>query len=649
MVIKKVSVKKKTSTSKSASITPAFIEQICGRLADGHRVRRTLPDSGRLHIDRQLPFLCVYRQPGQRDDPGTAELVMGEAAYLIVSAKAGMHKSTTALVTAICTTMKEAFGSFLLVEIWTMTAEATAVVGDGNTTAPTFEINLPKQHQLGATVEAFERALAGAHSGAKTRVEVDSVLVNRPCPPGLPSLIQPGVAAKLGCHVMGIAVRPDFRESESGQLFPLQHKLLRRRLAGACKRGFFDFTRRHTTHRPAHYNALGPRAMVKAVWTVDQQLARINNTFDLLLAVTPTNSDQAWSKFKRDHFAKPPRFAYHPVPIDPSLLKRELFKIPIERIEDPVLADLFTQQQQELDRKISLLADRGTRRFIYGSLQLFGRVDDELLQVAQEILAQVPLKGRKKQGESLVDAQAFAARASDEINYMKLTHPDIPSKVIIRKDIVGLMVSSGNMLIGHRLRMPATRVPAAIAHEVGTHILTYLNGRAQPFRQLDSGLPGYDALQEGLAVLAEYLVDGLKMSRLRLLAARVVAVHHMVNGASFPEVFHELEKTHGFTQRTSFTVAMRIFRGGGLTKDAVYLKGLLLLIQYLRDGGQLDPLFVGKFGLEHVPIIKELQLRHVLGPSPLRPTYLDDAGVQERLQRVRSGASLVDLVNGKKS
>jgi hypothetical protein len=74
----------------------------------------------------------------------------------------------------------------------------------------------------------------------------------------------------------------------------------------------------------------------------------------------------------------------------------------------------------------------------------------------------------------------------------------------------------------------------------------------------------------------------------------------------------------------------------------------LRLIDYLRGGGQLDPLFVGKFALAHVPIIQELQLRHVLGPPPLRPSYLSDPKALERLEKVRAGLSLSHLIQGKR-
>ena len=67
-----------------------------------------------------------------------------------------------------------------------------------------------------------------------------------------------------------------------------------------------------------------------------------------------------------------PEFHYRPLAVEPGHLKRRLFDIPVDRIEDPTLAHLFCQKQDELDRKITLLTDIGSRRFLYGSLQVFG-------------------------------------------------------------------------------------------------------------------------------------------------------------------------------------------------------------------------------------------------------------------------------------
>jgi uncharacterized protein (TIGR02421 family) len=208
------------------------------------------------------------------------------------------------------------------------------------------------------------------------------------------------------------------------------------------------------------------------------------------------------------------------------------------------------------------------------------------------------------------------------------------------------MVSRGNLLVGRNARFGISRIEALLSHEVGTHCLTFHNGRAQPFQQLSLGLPGYDELQEGLAVLAEYLAGGLDRIRLRLLAGRVVAVRLLLDGATFVEVFRELHRTHGFTQYSSFTVAARVYRGGGLTKDAVYLRGLDRILGYLRNGGRLDPLFVGKIAARHVPIVEELQLRGVLRPIPVRPRYLESEIAAQRLERLRGGSTVLDLLEG---
>src|SRR5439155_24088255 len=111
--------------------------------------------------------------------------------------------------------------------------------------------------------------------------------------------------------------------------------------------------------------------------------------------------------------------------------------------------------------------------------------------------------------EERLGAAAFAEYARAEIEHYRRLSPRISAAVEIRADIPGLMVAFGNLLVGQRTRIARSRVEAALQHEVGTHLLTYFNGRAQPLRLLYTGLPGHDELQEGLAVLAEYMVGGL--------------------------------------------------------------------------------------------------------------------------------------------
>ena len=185
-------------------------------------------------------------------------------------------------------------------------------------------------------------------------------------------------------------------------------------------------------------------------------------------------------------------------------------------------------------------------------------------------------------------------QARAEFEYYRNVWPDFSPKAEVTGRVAGIMVSRNKLLINRNTALPASRVEALLQHEVGTHLLTYYNGRAQPFRQLYSGLAGYEALQEGLAVLAEYLVGGLDRPRMRQLAARVVAARQLIEGASFVETFHTLHHTFGLPQHSVFRTTMRIHRGGGFTKDAIYLRGLRQILDYVGRGGRVGAPICGQ-------------------------------------------------------
>jgi hypothetical protein len=138
-------------------------------------------------------------------------------------------------------------------------------------------------------------------------------------------------------------------------------------------------------------------------------------------------------------------------------------------------------------------------------------------------------------------------------------------------------------------------------------------------------------------------VGGLTAARLRTLAARVLAAESVLDGASFVDTHRMLADDYGFLPRTAFQVATRVHRGGGLVKDAVYLRGLKRVVDYLAEGGRLETLLVGKISVDHTAVIEELQRRGVLVPPPLRPAYLDDPDTHYRLERLRQDPDLVSL------
>lgn len=624
-------------------ITADFIDEITKRLGDNKQVRRTLPGQGRLHIDRNLPFLFVYRRSKTGVDDGTEQLIKGEASYLVAPSAPRYKSGISSLVKAVIETLSPVFGAFLIVEIWARVAPIDIIDSDNSRTAPEFRILVPDNRIPDETIESIEKALKRIRV-SRNRAIVSTAYLKRPWPEKLYSLLTPGDVLKNNCYSVGIEVSPIYRDPESKEVFPVVLKRIHRGVSVALKQGAYSFSQKRTKANPKNYQSLGRRAVVNAVWEVDRKLAEISNQFDFLMMVTPVNIEQSWNKFSDSRFGREPVFNYRPINFDPSVLKRELYKIPFERIEDPTISAVFHEKLVELERKFSMLRDRNTRSFFYGSMQLFGEMDERLITLSNAILETLPPRSREISGGKKVDANSFAVRARQEISRFSEVYPGITSKVVVRDDISGLMVSSGNLFIGKRLKVPESRVEALIQHEIGTHVLTYINGRNQPLQQLYSGLAGYDELQEGLAVLSEYLVGGLSPPRFRLLAGRVIAAQMLIDGASFIETFRELNHTFGFAGRSAYAITARIYRSGGFTKDAVYLRGLVSLLDYLRGGGKLEPLLVGKISIKNIPLINELQYRKVLKPAILSPKYLNEPKSIERLNELKNGKLIFKLL-----
>ncbi|MCM2373653.1 flavohemoglobin expression-modulating QEGLA motif protein [Aporhodopirellula aestuarii] len=634
----------------------AIAEAACDRLAKNKRVRRNLPGGGRLRIDRQLPFLCLHR--GNEEDAVTRELITSEAAYLFASDSVKHHEGLSHLCSEISAAMQEHFGTFLLIEVWAKDLSAQ------RSSSAEFQIACIDGDAIPSTINAFEEALKAIRVDGRPP-QVNRLVADVAELRGLPSLAS--VCPENGsgaCCTLGLIVNPFYRDRVTGAVYPVALQVLRSQLAIAFRKTVAEFTGNPKGKHKAHYDTLGPSSMVKAARLIDQQLCEVSGSFDFLLQVTPTNADEARMEFAASSSKELPSLRYRHLPYHPNILKRRLFDIEIERVEDPTLAHLFWEKQDEIDRQLTSLRDLHApelalhelpkqSHFLTSSLQLYGTAEDSLVELAEQILerfakappaSQDSASQRSSGKKKCVDSEELASAAREEIDRYHTRMNEFTASVELSDTIAsGIMVSHDRLLISREVSIPRRRLAPLLHHEVGTHLLTYFNGRCQPFRQLYAGLAGYEELQEGLAVLAEYLVGGLTRMRIRTLAARVMAVHWMVNGKSFASVVNRLQRHHRFSRRQSFTTTLRVFRGGGLTKDIIYLRGLRDLLDYLAKGHDIEPLYVGKIGLQHVPYIQELRRRGIITPPRILPRFLDDESARDRLEACR-GKSVLDLM-----
>lgn len=372
---------------------------------------------------------------------------------------------------------------------------------------------------------------------------------------------------------------------------------------------------------------------------VDRELAEIAGMLPWLRLVTPTNVAEQRALFEIS--PGEPEFSYADLP-DLGAIATRLDAVDTEAVADPAVRHFALGKRRELLGVVDLLSSRGTNGFFLAAVGIWGNVEDSLVELALAILAE---PADHSGAREMVTAIAVADAARSAIEDYRLQYPELVAEVHVADDVTGIRVERGHVFIGTDLRMEARRMPSLIAHEVGVHVLTFANGSAQPLLLLAAGLAGYDECQEALGLLAEFLTGNLDRGRMRVLAYRVLAARLCSERSSFVETYDYLRGL-GAGRGLAFTTTMRAHRGGGLTKDAVYLRGIVRLLEYLRADRSLETLLVGKLSLEDEALVTDLLDRGVLMSPPLRPRFLDEDLGRQRLASTRRGLTVGELLGG---
>lgn len=510
---------------------------------------------------------------------------------------------------------------------------------EGSQTLPDFagQLGAGDKGDVGRAAEALETAMRAI------TIDLRHCKVERvPFAPLLPrqfdqSLNEISKVERISLRVPQIHLRP-----EGGEYPAIAHELSTG-IGDVLLRTACAFLDDGSARAPSHYRALGRSAYLAAALKADRKLDRVARSFDFLLSVSPINTDKAFERFIAEGEGRAPHFHYRPLTVDPDEAKRMLYDINLRALEDPLLERLLGEKRHELDAQLTMLATRNTPAFRSASIFLYGAISAELLEDAISILATGGTS--RMHGESL-GSRAVADAASSLAQAYRRVDPAFAPVIQVRDDVAGLMVSGNKLFVGTTISVPADRLQALLAHEVSVHLLTYFNGAAQRLAIFRTGLAGYEGIQEGLGVFAEWAAGGLGRARLRLLAARVVAVAAMERGATFLEVYRDLTREHGFSRRGAFGIAARVFRSGGLAKDAIYLQGFRNIVSLVAAGASLTPFWLGKIATSHVPVIEELLLRELVQPPIFHPSFLEEESAMQRIADLGSGRSFPEIVAG---
>lgn len=618
-----------------ANESPELVDQILDKVGGDKAVRRLLPDGGRIHLDRPLPFLAVHRSKPEKYATAAERVTIAISAYATWPLGGDSSAMGREIVVEATAKLKDQLGEFMVVELYNIAPDDNAT----NDSAELSDYRFLLSHSDDELARHCTEKLVDDLDKLKLDLrEPDVEIIPRPADLG-------EVPWKQSWIALGIPRIYDIPGDEG--IYPGLMHALETGLLDALLKSLCHVVGQSYQKTPDHYRALGRSGFVQAARNIDMKLDEVATSFDFLLSVSPINTEAAWKKFKASSYEKPPRFRYRPLEIDISQQKRSLFEIQIDRAEDPLLEKLFREKQREIDIQLTMLGCRGTESFSYASVMLYGTVEERLAQQASEVLDKInAIDGPAQNSDDEGSCDCFDIREAAEqlCALYRKDYPDFKPEIIIRDDVAGLLVSGHRMMISRHTEMKKSRLDALLSHEVSIHLLTYFTGNAQGLRMFRNGLAGYEGIQEGLGVFAEFCVDGLSMARVKLLAARVVSVNAMLNHATFIEAFRLLHNRYGFSARGAFNITSRVYRSGGLAKDAIYFRSFAQLLGMLADGQDLDPFWFGKIDSVHIDSVEELHSRGFLTTPPVIPEFLSRDQARKNIERAREGLAIIDLI-----
>jgi len=591
-------------------------------------LRQPVGESGRVHLDRWLPFIVLNRSP----DPSSSiarRVAINSPAYLIWSP--ADDRAAAQAFAAVAVALQKQFGCILVMDV---EDAVWAPVPKGSQKLPEFDIRAGATGgpRAGRALDCLAEALG------KIRIDLRTPDVVRGEAGPSPIPLDNSTTAFERVSV----VIPQIHREDETTFYPQLTRELAVAIGDALLQASCAFMAESGAGAPAHFRSLGRSAFLAAAQDADKRLDKVARSFDFLLSVSPINSREAMERFFADGEAQAPKFRYRPLTVDPDAAKRDLYAVDLSMIEDPLLERLLSEKRQEIDHQLTMLSTRNTAAFKAASLLHYGTVGSQLMADAKTILARP--KPRKPSGV-LVGALEIADAARALVSKYQAVDDRFAPVIEVRDDVSSLMVSGDKLMIASSTAMLQSRVDALLSHEVSVHLLTHFNGAAQGLTVFRTGLAHYEGVQEGLGVFAEWAVGGLSPARLRLLAGRVVAVDAMLDGASFVDVYRGLTDGHGLSRKPAFDIATRVFRSGGFAKDLIYLKGFQEVLGLVAAGASLDAFWIGKIARDHVDEIEELLQRKLIQPPVFKPEFLQREDVKSRIARLRGESSFARILD----
>lgn len=521
------------------------------------------------------------------------------------------HAAFYALYEAIITKLESLHDSVVVFDIHSYNYKRQRI------DAPVFNIGTAQidMERWGAVVHRFASELSKISlPNISTTAELDSVFEGRGY------LISHTNAHFDRTLVLPTEVKKVFMEEESGAPFPLVLEALQSGLKSAFSQTSAFVQRKYNKKRRTNKADMLSSSIEPNLLNVDRQLYQLASKVETLKYVNPTNLNAEFKRFEASPSRYKPNYRYRQLPINVNDFKQQLYRLPIEGISDPDMRHLYSDMVQKLNDKMDLLTSVGSEAFLYNALRYHGRPNEQDLDNAKFLLF---AKLREEEHKTTLTAKEAVEKLSEAaVDY------GMKCKVTCSSTIAAKAMVTSNpptLYVNSKSTFSEREVKRLIQHELGVHMATNYNARSQPLKILRLGLPGSTLSQEGIAILAEYQSGFLSHERINMLAKRVLAVDSMLNEQDFYQTYSYLNDELKLDKESAFSLATRVYRGGGFTKDHLYLKGFLQALQTEKQRS-IDNMFVGKCSFRYHDLLDELMSRGWLTPPTFKPTKSEHTG-----------------------
>ncbi|MEB8328994.1 flavohemoglobin expression-modulating QEGLA motif protein [Flavobacteriaceae bacterium KMM 6897] len=340
------------------------------------------------------------------------------------------------------------------------------------------------------------------------------------------------------------------------------------------------------------------------LFEIDTNLDRLVKKIELISYLNPLNIEKEKQRFFASKYTEDPVFKYPKIKFDPYKLHRLFYSQRLERIEDDGIRKMYQEIIYYYSNMVQCIETIGDgKKFYYNSLRVFGTPTEKDVQNARYILhfEDEPTSSEQEKVYTAEEAKTYFEEFVQQYNF--------PLNIRLSTSLVAdAMVSNStqSLMLKKNAKFSKNKLLTLANHEIGVHLVTTFNGKDQPLKIFSNGFPKNVETQEGLAVFSEYMSGALTLKRLKELSYRVLASDSLIKGSSFSDTFDMIHNQYKFNKNDAFTITMRAHRGGGFTKDRLYLSGLGKIYKRYKMGVPMDTLLTGKVNMEYEQGIQHL-------------------------------------------